>query len=91
MNYRRDGNTDALAIILEETTKAPLLRLIDLDLIEAVERPDGCAGYRLTRRGEFMVAMLECPDVDEPIPFELTGRGIELLLESDHDDDTGAA
>lgn len=90
--YRRNAEeNNALAIILEETTKAPLLRLIDLDLIEAVERPDGCVGYQLTRRGEIMTAMLECPDVDEPIPYELTGRGVEILLETDHDDDNADA
>lgn len=91
MLHRRDSHTDAWDIILEETTKAPLLRLIELDLIEAVERFDGCTGYRLTPHGEMFVAMLECPAIDEPIPYEMTGRGIEILLEMDHDDDDANA
>ncbi len=35
-------------------------------------------------------AILQCPDVDEMISYELTERCIKILRETDHDDDSAA-
>lgn len=86
MNYRRD----ALTTILEETAKPPLLALLAEGLLEAVERPDGCTGFRLTARGEQVAALLMWPEDDEMIPFALTEKYYADSAGC-NDDDDGAA